>query len=68
MKQNDARSTSRHEGEYVDLEHPRSPVTVARWAGHTDAAFMERVYGHLWRNDHTDTRDAIATLLGGGQV
>jgi len=43
-------------------------LTVARWAGHTDAAFMERVYGHLWRNDHTDTRDAIATLLGGGQV
>jgi len=43
-------------------------LTVARWAGHTDAAFMERVYGHLWRDDHTDTRDAIATLLGGGQV
>jgi len=43
-------------------------LTVARWAGHTDAAFMERVYGHLWRDDHADTRDAIATLLGGGQV
>jgi integrase len=43
-------------------------LTVARWAGHTDAAFMERVYGHLWRDDHTDTRDAIAVLLGGGQV
>jgi integrase len=42
--------------------------TVARWAGHTDAAFMERVYGHLWRDDHTDTQDAIAALLGGGQV
>jgi len=27
--------------------------TVARWARHTDAAFMERVYGHLWRDDHT---------------
>jgi integrase len=43
-------------------------LTVARWAGHTDAAFMERVYGHLWSNDHTDTQNAIATLLGGGQV
>jgi integrase len=43
-------------------------LTVARWAGHTDAAFMERVYGHLWRDDHTDTQNAIAALLGGGQV
>jgi integrase len=43
-------------------------LTVARWAGHTDAAFMERVYGHLWRDDHAQTQDAIATLLGGGQV
>jgi integrase len=43
-------------------------LTVARWAGHTDAAFMERVYGHLWRDDYTDTQDAIAALLGGGQV
>jgi hypothetical protein len=29
---------------------------------------MERVYGHLWRDDHTDTQNAIAALLGGGQV
>ena len=29
---------------------------------------MERVYGHLWRDDRTDTQDAIAALLGGGQV
>ena len=43
-------------------------LTVARWAGHTDAGFMERVYGHLWRDDHTDTQNAIAALLGGGQV
>ncbi len=43
-------------------------LTVARWAGHTDAAFMERVYGHLWRDDHTDTQNAIDALLGGGQV
>jgi integrase len=43
-------------------------LTVARWAGHTDAGFMERVYGHLWRDDHTDMQNAIATLLGGGQV
>ncbi len=43
-------------------------LTVARWAGHTDAGFMERVYGHLWRDDHTDTQNAIDALLGGGQV
>ena len=43
-------------------------LTVARWAGHTDAAFMERIYGHLWHDDHADTRDAIAALSGGGEV
>ena len=43
-------------------------LTVARWAGHTDAAFMERVYGHLWSDDHADTRNAIDTLLGGGEI
>jgi len=43
-------------------------LTVARWAGHTDAGFMERAYGHLWRDDHTDTQNAIDALLGGGQV
>ena len=29
---------------------------------------MERVYGHLWRDDYTDTQNAIDALLGGGQV
>ena len=39
--------------------------TVSRWAGHTDASFTERIYGHLWHTDHTETRAAIAELLGG---
>ena len=40
--------------------------TVSQWAGHTDASFTERVYGHLWKKDHSETRAAIAELLGGG--
>jgi integrase len=40
--------------------------TVSQWAGHTDASFTERVYGHLWQKDHSETRAAIAELLGGG--
>lgn len=42
--------------------------TVSRWAGHADAGFTERVYGHLWHSDHSETRLAIAELLGGGSV
>lgn len=37
--------------------------TVSRWAGHTDASFTERVYDHLWKKDHSETRAAIAELL-----
>ena len=40
--------------------------TVSQWAGHTDASFTERVYGHLWKKDHSETRAGIAELLGGG--
>ncbi|MHB1920459.1 MAG: hypothetical protein ACYCSX_17590 [Acidimicrobiales bacterium] len=29
--------------------------------------FMERACGHLWRDDHTDTQNAIDALLGGAQ-
>lgn len=43
-------------------------LTVARWAGHADGSFTERVYGHLWKRDHADTRAAIADLLSGGSV
>jgi integrase len=43
-------------------------LTVARWAGHTDSSFTERVYGHLWKRDHADTRAAIAELLSGGSA
>jgi integrase len=43
-------------------------LTVARWAGHTDSSFTERIYGHLWKQDHGDTRSAIAELLAGGNV
>ncbi len=43
-------------------------LTVSRWAGHTDSSFTERVYGHLWKRDHTDTRATIAELLSGGSV
>jgi integrase len=43
-------------------------LTVARWAGHTDSSFTERVYGHLWKQDHADTRAAIAELLSGRRV
>ena len=39
--------------------------TVCKWAGHTDASFTERVYGHLWKKDHSETRAAIAELLSG---
>ena len=40
--------------------------TVCKWAGHTDASFTERVYGHLWQKDYSETRGAIAELLSGG--
>ena len=40
--------------------------TVSQWAGHTDASFTERVYGHLWQRDYSETRTAIADLLRGG--
>jgi integrase len=43
-------------------------LTVGRWAGHADSSFTERAYGHLWKQDHTDTRAAIAELLSGGNV
>jgi integrase len=43
-------------------------LTVARWAGHTESSFTERVYGHLWKRDHGDTRAAISELLSGGSV
>ena len=43
-------------------------LTVGRWAGHADSSFTERAYGHLWKQDHTDTRSAIAELLSGGNV
>jgi len=46
MKQNDARSTSRHEGEYVDLEHPRSPVVISLWLGHEDVQTTTKIYLH----------------------
>ncbi|MHB1974103.1 MAG: tyrosine-type recombinase/integrase, partial [Acidimicrobiales bacterium] len=42
--------------------------TVSRWAGHADAGFTERTYGHLWHVDHSETRAAITDLLGGGSV
>ena len=42
--------------------------TVSKWAGHTNAAFTEQVYGHLWEKDHSGTRAAIAELLGGASV
>jgi integrase len=43
-------------------------LTVARWAGHIDSSFTERVYGHSWKQDHADTRAAIAELLSGGSI
>jgi hypothetical protein len=46
----------------------RHKLTVARWAGHADSSLTERVFGHLWKQDHTDTRAAIAELLSGGSV
>ena len=42
--------------------------TVSKWAGHTNAAFTEQVYGHLWEQDHSGTRAAIAELPGGASV
>jgi integrase len=56
-----------HRGRVVDWCRA-DKLTVARWAGHTDNSFTERVYGHLWERDHTDTRAAIAELLSGGSV
>ena len=42
--------------------------TVSKWAGHTNAAFTEQVYGHLWEQDHGGTRAAVADLLGGASL
>jgi integrase len=40
-------------------------LTVARWAGHGDAGFTERVYGHLFPDTHDRTRTALEAVLAG---
>ena len=40
-------------------------LTVARWAGHGDAGFTERVYGHLFPDTHDRTRAALEAVLAG---
>lgn len=39
--------------------------TASRWAGHSSTNITEQIYGHLWKVDHSGTREAIALLLSG---
>ena len=48
------------DGEYADLQHPRSPVTVAGRLGHSDPSVTLRVYSHA-----LEERDrAAAEIMG----
>lgn len=58
----------RHTAVALWIASGQDRLTVARWAGHGDAGFTERVYGHLWQTDHEDTRAAISALLDGRTV
>ena len=53
----------RHTAVSIWLQRGIEPLRIARWAGHADSSFLQRVYGHLLTDPEADRHRQEMDLL-----